>query len=69
MAPPAPTRPTREQCLAALDLVLAESLNKTEAAAYLGCSYLTLVRNKTVPSFMVGREERYWIADLDQVGR
>jgi hypothetical protein len=46
---------------------LAHSTNKTEAAAHLGRSYSYLANSKTLtPSFRVGREERYWLIDLDE---
>ena len=61
----APT-PTKKQLEAALALVMAHSANRTEAAAHLGRSYMALARNKSLyPSFTVGRERRYWLADLD----
>jgi hypothetical protein len=70
MASPAPTqKPTRDDLEAALALVLTYSVNRTEAAAHLGRSYMALARDTLTPSFEVGREQRYWLIDLDEWAR
>jgi hypothetical protein len=66
MASPAETPPTREQCVAALNLVLDNSFTQTEAAARVGVSYMVF-RRRSVRSFFIGREQRIWLADLEGV--